>query len=365
MTQQTEPTLRDPAALAAAGLIPPERVAELKQVAARYAVSLTPDVAALIDPSDPHDPIARQFLPDAAELEAGAGETADPIGDDAHSPVEGIVHRYPDRVLLKLVHVCAVYCRFCFRREMVGPGKRQSLSREALAAALGYIRAHKEIWEVILTGGDPLILSARRLREVLRALGAIEHVKIIRVHTRVPVVAPERIAPPLIRALKVKGKATYVVLHANHPRELTEKARAACTRMVDAGIPMLSQSVLLRGVNDDAETLGTLMRSFVENRIKPYYLHHCDLAPGTAHLRTRIEEGQDLMRALHGRLSGLCQPSYVLDIPGGHGKSPVGPSYLERLQGEGGYVVKDFNGGRHSYAPPAATACESRDLQRD
>jgi lysine 2,3-aminomutase len=359
MTRPTETVLRDPAALLAAGLIPPERVAELEQVAARYAVSLTPDVAALIDTSDPNDPIARQFVPSAEELEARAGESSDPIGDDAHSPVEGIVHRYPDRVLLKLVHVCPVYCRFCFRREMVGPGKRQSLSREALAAALDYIRAHQDIWEVILTGGDPLILSPRRLREVARALGAIEHVKIVRVHTRVPVVTPERIASPLIRALKVPGKATYVVLHANHPRELTDAARAACARMVDAGIPMLSQSVLLRGVNDDPGTLGALMRAFVENRIKPYYLHHCDLAPGTAHLRTSIDDGQALMRALHGRTSGLCQPTYVLDIPGGHGKSPIGPSYLERRQGEGGggYTVRDFNRGSHTYAPPAATPC--------
>ena len=273
------------------------------------------------------------------------------------------MHRYPDRVLLKLVHVCPVYCRFCFRREMVGPGRRQSLSRAALATALDYIRAHPDIWEVILTGGDPLILSPRRLREVVRALGAIEHVKIVRVHSRVPVVAPDRISPALIRALKAPGKSTYVVLHANHPRELTEQARAACARIVDAGIPMLSQSVLLRGVNDDADTLGALMRAFVENRIKPYYLHHGDLAPGTAHLRTGIEEGQALMRALHGRLSGLCQPAYVLDIPGGHGKSPIGPGYLERVQGEGGYVIEDFNGGRHAYAPPAATPCGPNDLQ--
>ena len=362
MTDQTPSTLRDPAALLAAGLIPPGRLGELERVAARYAVSLTPDIAALIDASDPHDPIARQFVPDAAELETREGETADPIGDDAHSPVEGIVHRYPDRVLLKLVHVCPVYCRFCFRREMVGPGKRQSLSRAALEAALGYIRAHPEIWEVILTGGDPLILSPRRLREVVGALGAIEHVKIIRVHTRVPVAAPDGISAALVSAIKVKGKATYVVLHANHPRELTERARAACARIVDAGIPMLSQSVLLRGVNDDAETLGALMRDFVENRIKPYYLHHGDLAPGTAHLRTGIEEGQALMRSLHGRMSGLCQSTYVLDIPGGHGKSPVGPSYLERAaEGPAGYTIEDFKGGRHVYPPPS----EPCDLQRE
>jgi lysine 2,3-aminomutase len=354
MTRQMTTGLRDTAALLAAGLIPADRLAELERVAARYAVALTPDMAALIDPSDPHDPIARQFVPDAAELQSCEGETPDPIGDDAHSPVEGIVHRYPDRVLLKLVHVCPVYCRFCFRREMVGPGRRQSLSRAALDTALDYIRAHPEIWEVILTGGDPLILSPRRLREVARALGGIEHVKIIRVHTRVPVAAPDRITAELVRALKVRGKSTYVALHANHPRELTERARAACARMVDAGIPMLSQSVLLRGVNDDAETLGALMRAFVENRIKPYYLHHGDLAPGTAHLRTGIAEGQALMRALHGRMSGLCQPAYVLDIPGGHGKSPIGPSYLERTaEGASGYVIEDFNGVRHVYPPPA------------
>ncbi len=181
---------------------------------------------------------------------------------------------------------------------------------------------------MIFSGGDPLIVSARRLAEVTARLAAISHVKVIRLHTRVPVVAPERVTPALTRALRVRDKATFVALHINHPRELTEAARAACARLIDAGIPMLSQSVLLRGVNDDAETLGALMRALVECRIKPYYLHHGDLAPGTAHLRTGIAEGQALMRALRGRYSGLCQPSYVLDIPGGYGKSPIGPSYL-------------------------------------
>jgi len=309
----------------------------------------------LIDPADPHDPIARQFVPDPAELQGRAEETPDPIGDDAHSPVEGIVHRYPDRVLLKLVHVCPVYCRFCFRREMVGPGRRRTLSRSGLAAALDYVRSHPEIWEVILTGGDPLILSPRRLRDVMQPLSAIPHVKIIRVHTRVPVVDPGRITPELVRALKVRGRATYVVLHANHARELTRRARWACGRLIDAGIPMLSQSVLLRGVNDDAATLGALMRALVECRIKPYYLHHGDLAPGTSHLRASIEEGQALMRALHGRMSGLCQPAYVLDIPGGHGKSPIGPTYLTRAARAGApaYRIEDFNRRRHAYPPGA------------
>jgi lysine 2,3-aminomutase len=349
-------TLRLPSELIDAGLAAPERRGELERVASRYAVAITPDIAHLIDRADPNDPIARQFVPDIAELITTPDERADPIGDSAHSPVEGIVHRYPDRVLLKLVHVCPVYCRFCFRREMVGPGRRRTLSAAALKAALDYVRAHPEIWEVILTGGDPLILSPRRLRDLMRALAAIEHVKIARVHTRVPVVAPARITSTLVGALKASGKATYVVLHANHPRELTERARTACARFIDAGIPMLSQSVLIRGVNDDAGTLSDLMRALVECRIKPYYLHHGDLAPGTGHLRTTIEEGQALMRALHGRTSGLCQPAYVLDIPGGHGKSPVGPNYLRRIEAGSSarFEIEDFNGCRHFYPPVVA-----------
>src|SRR5712691_2372427 len=292
-------TLRRPDELVAAGLIAHERCGEIEAVAARYALALPAEVAELIDPADPRDPIARQFVPAAAELDARPEEHADPIGDDAHSPLEGIVHRYPDRVLLKLVHVCPVYCRFCFRREMVGPGRRKTLSRAALAAAIGYIRSHSEIWEVILTGGDPLILSPRRLREVLGALASIEHVKIVRVHTRVPALDPGRITPALVAALQVPGKATYVVLHANHARELSARARFACARLIDAGIPMLSQTVLIRGVNDDERTLGKLMRALVECRIKPYYLHHGDQARGTGHLRTTIAQGQALVRALH------------------------------------------------------------------
>src|SRR5262249_42694553 len=187
--------------------------------------------------------------------------------------------------------------------------------------------------------------------DVAVGLAAMPHVKILRVHTRVPVVAPERITPALVRALKAAHKATYVVLHANHPRELSGPARDACARLIDAGIPMLSQTVLLRGVNDDARTLGELMRAFVECRIKPYYLHHCDLAPGTAHFRTTIAEGQELMRALRGRASGLCQPTYVLDIPGGYGKSPIGPTYLREAEQSEHYFVEAYCGQRHPYPP--------------
>jgi lysine 2,3-aminomutase len=342
-------TLRHLSDLREAGLAPAGRQAALERVAAQYAVAITPAIAGLIDPTDPHDPIARQFVPDAAELRSEPAETPDPIGDHAHSPVAGIVHRYPDRALLKLTPICAVYCRFCFRRAMIGPAARP-LSPKQLDAALAYIASHSEIWEVILTGGDPLVLSPRRLKAVVSRLAAIEHVRVIRVHTRVPVADPARVTPELVRALKARGKATYVVLHTNHARELTAEVRAACARFVDAGIPMLSQSVLLAGVNDEPQALAALMRALVECRMKPYYLHHADLAPGTAHLRTSIERGQELMRALRGRLSGLCQPSYVLDIPGGQGKSPVGPNYLSR-DDAGHYRIEDFNGALHCYPP--------------
>jgi lysine 2,3-aminomutase len=345
-------TLRRTDELIAAGLLPRERRAEIEQVAARYALAVTPDIAELADSANPHDPIARQFIPDAAELDVRPVESSDPIGDDAYSPVPGIVHRYPDRVLLKPLQVCAAYCRFCFRRETVGRG--HGLSPAQLEGALDYIRTHSKIWEVILTGGDPLVLSPRRLAAIMQSLATIDHVKVVRVHTRVPVVAPGRITSALVRALKASGKAIYVVLHANHARELSEKARAACARLIDAGIPMLGQTVLLRGVNNDADTLGELMRALVECRIKSYYLHHADLAPGTAHWRTGIAEGQALMRALRGRLSGLCQPTYVLDIPGGAGKSPIGPNYLATIGDANGatrYEVEDFNGRRHAYPP--------------
>jgi lysine 2,3-aminomutase len=347
-------TLRTPAQFCEAGLVAPERRSALDAVAKRYAVALPPDLAALIDHNDPDDPIARQFVPDAAELEVRPEELADPIGDDAHSPVEGIVHRYPDRVLLKLTHVCAVYCRFCFRREMVGPGKAKALSPATLKQALDYIRGDANIWEVILTGGDPLVLSPRRLRAVMKELSAIDHVKIVRIHTRVPVAGPKRITPELVRAMNAKGKAVYVAVHVNHARELTAAARAACARMADAGLSLVGQTVLLKGVNDRFEAMAELMRACVECRIKPYYLHHGDLAPGTSHLRADISTGQNVMRELRGRLSGLCQPTYVLDIPGGHGKSPIGPTYIARANDGERFIVEDFNGGRHAYPPPPA-----------
>ncbi|HWB50641.1 MAG TPA: lysine-2,3-aminomutase-like protein [Stellaceae bacterium] len=331
-------------------LVIPERRDELRRVAAQFQVALTEEVAELIDPADPADPIAAQFVPSAAELETAAEEQADPIGDERWSPVPGIVHRYPDRVLLKPSLVCPVYCRFCFRREQIGV-RGKVLDRRALDRAYAYIRERPEIWEVVVTGGDPFLLSPRRIAAIVTTLAAIDHVQVIRFHTRVPVVDARRITPALVAALDAE-KAVYVVLHANHPRELTDAVRAGIRRLVRAGIPLLSQSVLLRGINDDAATLEVLFRALVAMRVKPYYLHHPDLARGTGHFRGDIGDGQKLMRALRGRVSGLCQPTYVLDIPGGHGKVPIGPCWLHR-DGDG-WVVEDPGGAAHRY-PPANT----------
>lgn len=339
-------TLRSATDLAAAGLVPVPQIEALEQVAKQFAVALSPALAAAIDPCDPADPIARQFVPSTQELRVTDDERHDPIGDEAHSPVPGIVHRYRDRVLLKLSQICPVYCRFCFRRETVGP-KNHALSPAALDAALAYIQAHPEIWEVILTGGDPLVLSPRRLKEVVQRLDAIDHVGVVRFHTRVPVADPARITKPLIAALKAKRAVSWMMIHCNHWRELTAAAKSAMARLADAGIPLLAQTVLLRGVNDDVDTLARTFRALVAARVKPHYLHHGDLARGTGHFRTSLADGRALAGALRGDLSGLCQPTYVLDIPGGHGKVPAGAAHIEAA--EAGWQVTDPRGRRHRY----------------
>ena len=338
--------LKSPGDLLEAGLVTGDAAASLEAVTARYAVGVTPAVAALIDPQDPGDPIGLQYLPSIEELAVAPGETADPIGDGVHSPVKGIVHRYPDRLLLTATHACAVYCRFCFRREVVGPGGAGGLTPAELDAALAYIAGHPEVWEVILTGGDPLVLSPRRIGDLVRRLAGIPHVKILRVHTRLPVAAPGQVTEALVRALSGSRLTLAVGVHVNHPRELTPEADAALARLRGTGALLLSQTVLLRGVNDRVEVLGELMRGLVERGVRPYYLHHPDPAPGTARFRVSIAEGQALVRGLRGRYSGLCQPTYVLDIPGGFGKVPAGPAWIE--SGETGLSATDPWGGRHS-----------------
>lgn len=330
------------------GLVDRADVDVLKRVTDRFDVAITPDLVELMTPGDPQDPIARQFIPSKRELTVLPEERMDPIGDDPHTPIKGITHRYPDRLLLKPVHVCAAYCRFCFRREKVGPGS-ESLTRQELSRALDYIRDHREVWEVILSGGDPLILPPRKIAEIVEALATIEHVRVVRVHTRIPVMDPSRITSDMTKALRHPRLATYVVLHTNHVRELSLEARNACTKIVDAGIPMLAQTVLLRGVNDDADTLTELFRELVVLRVKPYYLHHGDLAVGTGHFRTTLAEGQTIMRELRRSLSGIAQPTYVLDIPGGFGKVPVGPNYIGVEDAQGRREVEDPWGRKHTY----------------
>lgn len=340
MTSVTQLSLTTPAALEAAGLVADARA--LAPVAARYAVSLTPTVAGLIDPSDAADPIARQYVPSPAELTVLSEELADPIGDARYSPVKGLVHRHADRVLFKVTGVCPVYCRFCFRREMVGPQKAEALRASEVDAAFAYIAAHPEIWEVILTGGDPFALSARRARDLTERLDAIAHVRVIRWHTRVPVADPARVTDEFARAIAPKRARLVVAIHANHPRELTDEARAVFARLAEAGAMLVSQSVLLKGVNDDAETLAALMRGFVEAGVKPYYLHHPDLAPGTSHFRVSVAEGQALMRRLRTRISGIAMPTYVLDIPGGEQKALASESDV--LVDDDGVAVRDSLG---------------------
>ncbi|MBS0270308.1 MAG: lysine-2,3-aminomutase-like protein [Proteobacteria bacterium] len=338
--------------LIAAKLVPDNERDALMEVAQHYAVALTPAIANLINPTATDDPIVRQFVPSADELTTHPREVADPIGDHLKSPVPGIVHRYADRVLLKIASVCPVYCRFCFRREMVGPANGETLSADDLAAALDYIAANPNIWEVILTGGDPFILSPRRIREVTGALSAIQHVKILRWHTRVPVVDPDRISDELIAALKATSKTVFIGLHTNHARELEGPASQAIARLVDAGLPLVSQTVLLKGVNDNVETLEALMRRLVELRVKPYYLHHGDLAPGTAHFRTTIAEGRALMAALRQRVSGLALPTYVLDLPGAFGKVPI--ERHSKAGDDGVNTFTDRDGRNHRYEDACA-----------
>lgn len=332
--------IRDAAALVEAGLAPSRDLHALQQVGARYAVAIPDAMRALIE--QPDDPIGRQFIPSPAELDAAPHERADPIGDDALSPLPGVVHRYADRALLKPLLICPVYCRFCFRREHVGPGGGL-LSDAELEAAYAWFRGHPAVREVILTGGDPLMLSPRRLGNILQTLAGIPHIELLRIHSRVPVADPARVTAALAAAMEA-DTPVWLVVHANHAREFTPAAVAALRRIQAAGVPLLGQSVLLRGVNDSPEALEALFRAMLRARIKPYYLHQLDPAPGTARFAVPIAEGQAILRALRGRLTGLAWPTYVLDIPGGHGKVPIGPNYLE------GGMVRDPKGQKHKFS---------------
>ena len=337
--------------LARNGLIDAEAVEALQPVIERFQLRLTPSLASRIDATDPNDPIARQFVPGTAELDLQPEELTDPIGDEVHAQGPGIIHRYPDRVLLKPTHLCQVYCRFCFRREVVGDGSA-TLDDADLDAALGYIAGNPEIFEVILTGGDPLVLSDRRLERILSALEAIPHVAVVRLHTRAIIADPARVTPEFVRLLR-RRFATWIALHVNHLTELDDAVTGAIARLVDGGVPMVSQTVLLQGVNDDTATLAALMRGLVARRVKPYYLHHLDLAAGTSHFRTSVANGRAIVRELRGHVTGLAQPTYVLDIPGGFGKVPLEGGWVEPTTTPGDYQITDWQGNTHRYTDPA------------
>jgi len=327
------------------GLIKKNELISLQQVTDNFSFAITKQMLDRINPDDLHDPIAKQFIPSIEELHTSTLESIDPIGDDIHATVKGIVHRYPDRCLLMPIQMCPLYCRFCFRKEKVGQ-TGTTLSDKEIADAMAYIRSHPEIWEVILTGGDPFILKPILIKKLFEQLNTIAHVAVIRIHTRIPLVDSERINADMIAALH-SNKAVYVVIHANHPNEFTVEGAHACAQLVAAGIPLLSQTTLLKNLNDNIEVMSELMRCFVKHRIKPYYVHHADLVRGTEHFRTSIAEGQALMKQLRGRFSGLCQPTYVLDIPGGYGKMPIGPNYLHAEGDE--YTIEDYQGDTHRY----------------
>ncbi|MCB1532738.1 MAG: lysine-2,3-aminomutase-like protein [Alphaproteobacteria bacterium] len=315
----------------------------------KYAVRITDAVKETIQGDIHTDPVAKQYIPQARELTILPQENIDPIGDDVHTPVKGIVHRYPDRVLFKPANICAVYCRYCFRRERVGPGS-DILSAQERTEALNYIRQNTQIREVILTGGDPLVLSPRQLDEIFSALEAIEHVQTIRIHTRIPIADPARVTPELTAILEERTKPIYMVVHANHTQEISKRVQECLNTLHKAGCSLLSQSVLLKGVNDSAEILEQLFRTLLSAHVKPYYLHHPDLAPGTAHFHLSIAQGKAIMAELQGRLSGVALPHYMLDIPGGYGKVPITCSYMTPLP-NGKYLVKDPKGGEHLYPP--------------
>ena len=314
-------TLRSPQDLVRAGLVAETALPALEAVAARYATAITPAMATLINPDDPADPIGLQYIPDAAELIIAPHELEDPTADAPFTPVKGVVHRYPDRALLKPLLACPVYCRFCFRREKVGPDGGV-LTEAELQEALAWFEGNTAIREVILTGGDPLMLSARRLGEILGRLAGMAHIETLRIHTRVPVADPARVTGPLVAAMR-QTKPVFIAVHANHAREFTPDAAGALARLAEAGVPLLGQMVLLRGVNDEASALEALLRAMIRNRIKPYYLHSLDPAPGTARFQVPEDDGLALMAALRGRLPGHALPFFVRETPMGGGKKPV------------------------------------------
>jgi len=318
-----------------------------------FRVGITPYYASLMDPAHPSCPIRMQSIPAIAEAAIRDEELRDPLGEDSHNPAPSIVHKYPDRVLFLVVDRCGIYCRHCNRRRLVG-GDEPPTTGE-LEAGLDYIARTPRIRDVLLSGGDPLLLSTRRLTYLLGRLRAIRHVETLRIGTRLPVVCPMRIDGELVAALR-GHHPLFINTHFNHAKELTAEARAACERLVDAGIPVGNQTVLLRGVNSSVRSLRALMRGLVRSRVRPYYLFQGDTVIGTDHLRTPVEAAMELYRGLRGWMSGMCVPHLVLDAPGGGGKVPIVPNYIEHLDHER-VVVRTYRGVQIEYPQPRERDC--------
>jgi len=310
---------------------------KLQRVVARYPMRINPYYLGLIEAEN--DPIYRQCMPDVRELDDD-GAVADPLNEEGHSPVYGLTHRYPDRVLLLVSSECAMYCRFCNRKRKVG--RPSMVTDTSIEQGIDYIRKHDEIRDVLLSGGDPLLLEDARLREILSALRAVKHVEIIRIGTRIPCALPQRITPELA-ALLQKFHPLYINLHFNHPAEITAEAALACNRLADAGIPLGCQTVLLKGVNDDPDSMRALMRKLLTIRVKPYYLFHGDPARGTSHFRTSVNRGLNIIRGLQGHTSGLCVPHFAIDLLGGGGKVPLLPDYVTERDGDS-LLVTNYRG---------------------
>lgn len=295
-------------------------------------LGITPYYAALLDPENPRQGLRRTKIPTLAEFERSGDECEDPLGEDAHSPLPGLVHTYPDKVLFLVTDFCATYCRYCTRARMVGGG--EFLPEKGMwERALDYIRARPQIRDVLLSGGDPLILADERLLWLLRRLRDIPHVEFLRIGTKVPAVLPYRITDSLLAGLKALHPLFFSI-HFTHPDELTAEVRQACNRLADAGIPLGGQTVLLKGVNDEPEVMKQLNLGLLRVRCKPYYLHQCDPIQGSAHFRTSVAKGQEILRALHGHTTGYAVPTYMVDTAGGGGKVPVGPGYIEDREGD-------------------------------
>ena len=347
------PVLRTAAGLVAAGLLPPEQAQAMEQLSKHYAIAITPDLLNLIDPNNPDDPIRKQFVPDLRELEFTPDEINDPIGDGAHEKTGGLIHRYQDKALLKLVGTCPIYCRFCFRREMVGPEKGDTLTPQKIDKALDYIATTPNLREIIITGGDPLILSVARLHKIATRLGTIPHLTHIRWHSRFPVASPQSVTTAMAQALAASGKTTRLALHINHPREFSPAVKTAIATLQGHGIEVLSQSVLLAGINADLEILQDLKTCFTETGMKPYYMHHPDLAKGTSHFRFSLQDGMTLMRAWQQQNADQRLPRYVLDLPGGFGKVDLLSGAVKRLD-DTQFAITDRHGKIHLYQSVAS-----------